>query len=82
MKMGYKPTPAFTIAVTIIASLVAVTWWFFWAIDQAQANDINLRALSAAQHNRCAAMPRGNQVTENARRACFDNLYDGRVKIE
>lgn len=78
----YRPTPDFTITLTVLAALVTIVLWIFWAIEQAQTEDIPARALTAAQHNRCATMPRGNQVTENARRACFDNLYNGRIKIK
>jgi len=78
MKISFRPTPHFTVALTIIITLVAVVTWIFWCIEQARADDIPIRAITAAQHQVCANMPRGNQEMENGRKQCFEQLYEGR----
>lgn len=78
----YKPTPTFVTALTIITGLVVVVVWIFWAIEQAQADDIEPRAISAAQHSRCADMPRGNQQMEMERQECFNELYQRPFRIK
>lgn len=78
----YKPTPAFVAALTIITGLVVVVVWIFWAIEQAQADNIEPRAISAAEHRRCADMPRGNQQMEMERQECFNELYKRPFRIK
>ena len=51
--------------------------WFLWAIEQARAEDIPVRAVTAAQHEVCANMPRGSQEMEEERYGCFKRLYEG-----
>jgi nitrogen fixation-related uncharacterized protein len=82
MKMSYKPTPIFMIVLVLIGGAVAITLWFFWAIQQAQADDMPIRAVTAAQHAGCANMPRGSQEMENGRKQCFSELYgQGRYRL-
>ena len=38
--------------------------WILWAIEQARANQVVVRAITPAEHCACAAMPRGNQEME------------------
>ena len=69
------------IAIGLLLGGGALFFWFLWAIEQARAEDIPVRALTAAQHQVCADMPRGSQEMEDGRRQCFERLYRGRVKI-
>jgi len=79
---SYRPTPQFVAVITIIAALVCIVGWFFWAIEQARADQVPVRAVTAEMHEACASMPRGNQEMENGRIKCFKQLYGaGRVKI-
>jgi hypothetical protein len=61
----------------MIIVLVALVTWFLWCIEQARADDIPVRAITAAQHQLCADMPRGNQEMENGRKECYEKLYIG-----
>jgi hypothetical protein len=66
----------FTIfGVTTIVVLLVIGTWLFFAIQAAQADRIEVRAISATMHNRCAAMPRGDQFMEEKRHECFKQLY-------
>ena len=66
----------FTIfGVTTIVVLLVIGAWLFFAIQAAQADRIEVRAIGAADHHRCAAMPRGNQFMEEKRHECFKQLY-------
>ena len=49
--------------------------WFLWAIEQAQADEVPVRAVTAAQHDRCMNLPRGSQEMEEERYGCFKKLY-------
>lgn len=75
----YRPTITFCAAIGIITMLVCITAWMVWAISQAEAKPIS--AISAADHSRCAAMPRGSQVMEMERQECFNELYKGVFRI-
>ena len=78
----YKPTPPFIIAASILIGLLALTLWIMWATSQAYADTIEPRAISAADHRRCADMPRGNQQMEMERQECFNELYQRPFRIE
>lgn len=83
MKMSYRPTPHFVVAVGIIIAMVWLTLWFVFAIEQAQAGELPTRAVSAAQHQVCDDTPRGSQEMEDGRIKCFRKLYaQGRIKID
>lgn len=65
----------------IIIAVLATVVWFVWAVEQAYADDIPVRAITAAQHSSCADMPRGSQEMEEERHECFRKLYgQGRWK--
>lgn len=49
--------------------------WFLFVIEQAAANTAPIRAVTAAEHDACAAMPHGSQEMEDGRRKCFSKLY-------
>lgn len=78
----YRPTPTFSAAIAIITMLVAMAAWFMWAISQAQAETTTVRAISAAEHGRCAAMPRGSQLMEMERKECFNELYKTPFRVD
>lgn len=66
------------IAIGLLAGGSLLFFWFLWAIEQAHADNIVPRAISAAQHERCMSMPRGSQEMEENRHGCFKALYEGR----
>lgn len=78
----YKPTPPFVLAGCVLIGLALLLAWFMWAISQAHADTIEPRAISAADHRRCADMPRGNQQMEMERQECFNELYQRPFRIE
>jgi hypothetical protein len=70
------------IAIGLLLGGTAIFFWFLFAIDQARAEEVPIRAVTAAQHEACAMMPRGSQEMENGRIKCFNKLYaQGRFKI-
>jgi hypothetical protein len=66
---------------TLLAILTGVIGLAAWFIFMAWASTIDpdraqVRAITTAQHNRCAAMPRGSQEMEDRRHDCFVQLYE------
>lgn len=63
----------------IALTTIAIVIWF---VIMVQASYIpSARAVTPQQAGTCLAMPRGNQVLENMRKACSNELYgSGRFK--
>lgn len=64
-----------TIAIGLLLGGAALFTWFLWAIEQASADDMPIRAVTAAMHAKCADLPRGSQEMEDRRYECFNRLY-------
>lgn len=65
---------------TLLAILLTVLVLGAWIIYMAWASTIDpdrvqVRAITAAEHGLCAAMPRGSQEMEEERHDCFKELY-------
>lgn len=64
----------------ILLGVIGIAIWFIymaWAstIDPAR---VQVRAITAAEHEFCAALPRGSQEMEERRHGCFKELYTNR----
>ena len=69
----------FYIAGVLTISTVVIVIWFVIIVRASYVPPP--RAVSPQQHDVCAAKPRGSQVLEDNRQACFNELYDsGRIK--
>jgi hypothetical protein len=66
--------------VTLLTILLTVLGTAAWIIYMAWASTVDparvqVRAISAAEHAACAALPRGSQEMEERRHGCFKELY-------
>lgn len=61
----------------ILLGVIGIAIWFIymaWA-STIDPDRVQVRAISAAEHAACAAMPRGSQEMEDRRYDCFKTLY-------
>lgn len=63
------------IAIGLLIGGAAIFFWFLWAIEQANAEEEPIRAISVEMHAVCADMPNGSQEMEDRKHDCFKELY-------
>lgn len=64
-----------TAVISVLLIVVLMVLWIFWAIDQMEV--VQVRAITVAQHDRCATMPHGDQEMEERKHECWKELYEG-----
>lgn len=72
-----KDKPYLLTILTLFASVFALACWLIYMIYASTLGPerVQVRAISAAEHAACAALPRGSQEMEDRRYDCFKTLY-------
>lgn len=77
MTLKANVTP-WRIFIVMALMTLALAIWFVVMVKGSTVNYEPTRAVTPAQYDGCASLPRGSQVMENKRRRCFDGITRGK----